>query len=219
MSKELTAEFKTLLTKEEYNRLYEKMKDHPGNLQTNYYFDTKRYTLKATDTVLRVKWRDGYTLTLERKKGYNFVRTDEEITEEQFKDLVENGIIPSEKIAQEVNDIIKGQKIINFMSLSTYRISMIYKKGKLSLDRCEYVNTVDYELEYEVDTEGIIEIKAFNDKQNAYFVISDTGCGINKDELSSIFDLFYRRNPSNGGYAIAAGLEQLFRLFQAGWQW
>ena len=115
MSKELTAEFKTLLTKEEYNRLYEKMKDHPGNLQTNYYFDTKRYTLKATDTVLRVKWRDGYTLTLERKKGYNFVRTDEEITEEQFKDLVENGIIPSEKIAQEVNDIIKGQKIINFM--------------------------------------------------------------------------------------------------------
>ena len=83
MSKELTAEFKTLLTKEEYNRLYETMKEHPGNLQTNYYFDTKRYTLKATDTVLRVKWRDGYTLTLERKKGYNYVRTDEEITEEQ----------------------------------------------------------------------------------------------------------------------------------------
>ena len=150
MAKELTAEFKTLLTKEEYHRIYETIKEHPGNLQTNYYFDTKRFTLKATDAVLRVKHRESYILTLERKKGYNFVRTDEEITEEQFKDLVENGIIPSEKIAQEVNDIIKGQKIINFMSLSTYRISMIYKKGKLSLDRCEYVNTVDYELEYEV---------------------------------------------------------------------
>jgi uncharacterized protein YjbK len=150
MSKELTAEFKTLLTKEEYNRLYEKMKDHPGNLQTNYYFDTKRYTLKATDTVLRVKWRDGYTLTLERKKGYNFIRIDEEMTEEEFKDLVENGIIHNEKIANEVNDIIKGQKILNFMNLATYRISVPYKKGKLSLDRCEYVNTVDYELEYEV---------------------------------------------------------------------
>lgn len=150
MAKEIIAEFKTLLTKEEYNRIYETIKDHPGNLQTNYYFDTKRFTLKASDAVLRVKHREVYTLTLERKKGYNFVRIDEDMTEEQFKDLVENGIIHSEKIAQEVNDIIKGQKILNFMNLATYRISVPYKKGKLSLDRCEYVNTVDYELEYEV---------------------------------------------------------------------
>ena len=64
--------------------------------------------------------------------------------------MVENGIIHNEKIAGEVNDIIKGQKILNFMNLATYRISIPYKKGKLSLDRCEYVNTVDYELEYEV---------------------------------------------------------------------
>ena len=100
--------------------------------------------------MLRVKHRESYTLTLERKKGYNFIRIDEDITEEQFKDLIENGNICSEKIAQEVNDIIKGQKIINFMNLATYRISVPYNKGKLSLDRCEYVNTVDYELEYEV---------------------------------------------------------------------
>ena len=150
MAKEIIAEFKTLLTKEEYNRIYETIKDHPGNLQTNYYFDTKRFTLKASDAMLRVKHREVYTLTLERKKGYNFVRIDEDMTEQQFKDLVENGIIHSEKIAQEVNDIIKGQKILNFMNLATYRISVPYKKGKLSLDRCEYVNTVDYELEYEV---------------------------------------------------------------------
>jgi uncharacterized protein YjbK len=130
--------------------IYETIKEHPGNLQTNYYFDTKRFTLKATDAVLRVKHRETYTLTLERKKGYNFIRIDEEMTEEEFKDLVENGNIHSEKIAQEVNDIIKGQKIINFMNLATYRISVPYKKGKLSLDRCEYVNTIDYELEYEV---------------------------------------------------------------------
>ena len=70
MAKEITAEFKTLLTKEEYDRIYEKVKEHSGNLQTNYYFDTKRFTLKATDAVLRVKHREVYTLTLERKKGF-----------------------------------------------------------------------------------------------------------------------------------------------------
>ena len=58
MAKEITAEFKTLLTKAEYDRIYETIKEHPGNLQTNYYFDTKRFTLKATDAALsmRLTW-------------------------------------------------------------------------------------------------------------------------------------------------------------------
>lgn len=168
MPKDVTIEFKTLLTKAEYDRIYSKYKECPGNLQTNYYFDTKRFTLKASDAALRVKKRDNLVLTFERKKGYNFQRIDEDITEEQFKDLIEKGIIPSEKIAAEVNDIIKGQNIINFMNLSTYRISFPYKKGRLSLDRCEYVDSVDYELEYEATTreKGKLEfveiIKEFN---------------------------------------------------------
>ncbi len=168
MAKDVRIEFKTLLTKSEYDRLYEQFKDYPGNLQTNYYFDTKRFTLKASDAVLRIKRRDGLVLTFERKKGYNFQRIDEDITEEQFKALIEEGIIPSEKIALEVNEIIKGQNIVNFMNLATYRISIPYNKGRLSLDRCEYVDTVDYELEYEVTNreKGKLEfieiIKEFN---------------------------------------------------------
>lgn len=149
MAKEVTAEFKTLLTKSEYDSIYKKFKQYSGNLQTNYYFDTKRFTLKASDAVLRIKRRDGLLLTFERKKGYNILRIDEEINEDQFNELINNGIIPSEKIEEEVKEIIKGQNIINFMNLSTYRISFPYKKGKLSLDKCEYVDTVDYELEYE----------------------------------------------------------------------
>ena len=149
MAKEVTAEFKTLLTKSEYDSIYKKFKQYSGNLQTNYYFDTKRFTLKASDAVLRIKRRDGLLLTFERKKGYNILRIDEEISEDQFNELINNGIIPSEKIEEEVKEIIKGQNIINFMNLSTYRISFPYKKGKLSLDKCEYVDTVDYELEYE----------------------------------------------------------------------
>lgn len=149
MAKEVKIEFKTLLTKDEYNRIYEKIKDSQGNTQTNYYFDTKRFTLKASEANLRVKERDGLTLTLERKKGYAFQRIDEDITEEQLASFIETGIIPSEKISQDLSDIVKDQKIVKFMSLSTYRISVPYRKGKLSLDKCTYVNTTDYELEYE----------------------------------------------------------------------
>ena len=49
MSKEIEIEFKTLLTKEEYVNLCTKFADKRGNLQINYYFDTPRFTLKASE--------------------------------------------------------------------------------------------------------------------------------------------------------------------------
>lgn len=62
--------FKTLLDKSEYNKLAEMYSDKPSNLQTNYYFDTSRFTLKASEIALRVKKRDdnNYELCLRRKK-------------------------------------------------------------------------------------------------------------------------------------------------------
>ena len=40
-------EFRTLLSEEEYNRLMERFKGNRMDLQTNHYFDTKRFSLKA----------------------------------------------------------------------------------------------------------------------------------------------------------------------------
>ena len=100
------------------------------------------------------------------------------MTEEEFKDLVENGIIHNEKIANEVNDIIKGQKILNFMNLATYRISVPYKKGKLSLDRCEYVNTVDYELEYEVSNRNTGKLEFVQIKEKFGLLVMYTNYNI-----------------------------------------
>ena len=53
------------------------------------------------------------------------------------------------KIQKDLEDVIKGQLLVNYMSLSTYRIGFPYKKGQLAIDKCKYVDTVDYELEYE----------------------------------------------------------------------
>ena len=148
MAKELAVEFKTLLTKTEYLRLSKLHTDKQSNLQINYYFDTPRFTLKASDIGLRVRKRDKYELTLKRKKGYVLQEINEELTEEQFKEFIETGIIPSENINNELNDIIKGQSIVNYMTLSTFRIFYPYKNGMVYIDKCEYVDTIDYEMEY-----------------------------------------------------------------------
>lgn len=151
MSKELEIEFKTLLTKEEYVKLCTKFQDCKRNLQINYYFDTSRFTLKASDIGLRVRMmdKDRYIITLKKKKGYALQEFNETINKETFDEFLNTGIIPIEEIRKEVEDIIKGQILKNYMSLSTYRISFPYKKGYLAIDKCKYVDTIDYELEYE----------------------------------------------------------------------
>lgn len=154
MSKELEIEFKTLLTKEEYIKLCDKFPECKRNLQINYYFDTSRFTLKASDIGLRVRMldKDRYVITLKKKKGYALQEINETITKEIFDQFLNSGIVPVEEIAKELEDVIKGQLLKNYMSLSTYRIGFPYKKGYLAIDKCKYVNTIDYELEYEAKT-------------------------------------------------------------------
>lgn len=148
MAKELAVEFKTLLSKTEYLKLSKLYGDKQSNLQINYYFDTPRFTLKASDIGLRIRKREKYEITLKRKKGYVLQEINEEITEEQFNDFVKTGNIPSESIKNELSEIIKEQAIVNYMSLSTFRIFYPYKNGMICIDKCEYVDTVDYELEF-----------------------------------------------------------------------
>lgn len=150
MGKENAVIFKTLLTKNEYAKLKKEFSEKPSNLQINYYFDTPRFTLKASDIGLRVRKRDRYQITLKRKKGYVVTEIEEEISEEDFQLFLNQGLIPSEKINSELSEIIKNQKLTCYMSLSTFRITFQYQNGQLSIDLCEYIGVTDYELEYEV---------------------------------------------------------------------
>ena len=49
----------------------EHFEQHKGNLQINYYFDTNRFTLKASEIGLRVRKRENtnFEITLKKKKG------------------------------------------------------------------------------------------------------------------------------------------------------
>ena len=74
-------EFRTLLTEEEYNRLMEKFKGNRMDMQTNHYFDTKRFSLKALDAS-RVRSATTLPLFLKKKKGYNLQEFQLPITKE-----------------------------------------------------------------------------------------------------------------------------------------
>lgn len=152
MQKSIEVEFKTLLTEEEYEKLMTKFKGNRIDLQTNHYFDTPRFSLKALDASLRVRQREFLELTLKRKKGYSMQEATTQIDDNTFEQMRENGIMPEGDIKNELSSLIGDQKIMNFMSLSTYRMFFPYKNGVLFIDKSTYCGTTDYELEYEAQS-------------------------------------------------------------------
>ncbi len=145
----LEVEFKTMLTKEEYTRLMARFKGNPIDVQTNHYLDTERFSLKSTDTSLRVRERDTFELTFKRKKGYSIHDIREPLEKDQLEFIRETGVLPEGKVSDEVATIIGDQKLINFMSLSTERMYFQYSNGIVFIDKSTYLNETDYELEYE----------------------------------------------------------------------
>ena len=168
-------EFKTLLTKDEYKRLYEKFKQNGTDIQTNHYLDTTRFSLKATDASLRVRERQNLELTLKKKKGYSIQQFTFEITKEQFEEIKTTGILPECEIAHEVKNIIGEQKINNFMSLSTERMVFPYSKGYLFIDKSHYLGVVDFELQY-------VAKNYHNGKQEFIGIINELGIQYKKAE-------------------------------------
>ena len=92
MQRSLEVEFKTLLTKDEYERLANMFKGSHSDIQTNHYFDTNRFSLKALESSLRVRERDTLELTLKKKKGYAMQEYTLPITEEMFKEIEDIGV-------------------------------------------------------------------------------------------------------------------------------
>ena len=141
-------EFKSLLSKEEYDLLIAAFPNSKTDLQTNHYFDTERFSLKALDASLRVRERNDYSLTYKRKRGYTDDVRTVIITKEDFDLIKETGKVHIPEIASELTNIVKDQKLINFLSLSTFRTYLPYKNGVLNIDKSTYCGVSDYEVEY-----------------------------------------------------------------------
>lgn len=175
MQTSTAVQFKTLLSSEEYSKIMEKFRGNKLDYQTNHYFDTTRFSLKALDSSLRVRERDTMELTLKRKKGYSMQDITVPITPEIFEDMKMNGTIPDSEIKNELIPLIADQKLVNFISLSTLRMYLPYKNGVLYVDKNEYLGNTDYELEYEA--------KNYNEgKKDFIQLISELGIQYKKSD-------------------------------------
>ncbi|CAG9622832.1 CYTH domain-containing protein [Sutcliffiella rhizosphaerae] len=152
---EIEIEFKNLLTFDEFTSLCSAFKVNPENFfeQTNHYFDTPDFSLKNKGCALRVRIKgDNYTLTLKQPADEGLLETHQVISEEEYS-LLKNktGLINGKIHTILTNELGVSPAHIEYVgSLTTNRIEFPYQDGLLVLDESHYLETSDFELEYEV---------------------------------------------------------------------
>ncbi|MEH7239254.1 CYTH domain-containing protein [Bacillus sp. JJ1562] len=157
MRQELEIEFKNILEEDEYYQLLSafSIDDDKIVIQENFYFDTAEFSLKNLGAALRIREKKGtYTLTLKQPAPRGLLETHQELTIEEAKQMLDGGhIIEGDVSSILITLSINPMDITFFGSLKTKRAEFEYKNGLLVLDKSYYLNTSDFEIEYEVTDE------------------------------------------------------------------
>lgn len=147
MSKEIENEFKIMLTKAEYEQILA-MYEFESIVQTNHYYDTSSLEMSARHITVRVReFSEKFFLQVKLPTEIQFSRVEfceelegipESISADYLKSL----------IGMDLSDVCR------LGSLKTMRNVHKFDGGEIDLDRSEYFDITDYELEIEFSNEA-----------------------------------------------------------------
>jgi uncharacterized protein YjbK len=147
MIKNIEIEFKTEISNKKYEELLKKF-NLENNIfkQVNHYFDTDNYDLNQKKMVLRIRQKpnDRFKVTLKSQSEQGAFESHVLLQKQQALEMIEHGF-NTKDFFDEIDFFVTFR-----VSLDNFRVSTPYQGGVLFLDRCEYCNVVDYEVEYEV---------------------------------------------------------------------
>ncbi len=142
----LEIEFKCLIDKTKYDYLLSKFNISKNEIkpQTNYYFDTLALDLRKNHIMCRIRQKgEQYKITVKTKTLNNDnLENHYFLTPDEAKWAIKNGL--------DGKYVNYPKTIYNIATLTTNRVWIEYKGGKLFLDESIYGSKIDYEIEYEV---------------------------------------------------------------------
>lgn len=163
MATNIEIEAKVLITKDEYKRVLAHYIDSKFRKfeQDNYYIDTKNFTLKKLGIGLRVRFLDDiYTMTLKVPLSEGLLEKEQIISKEEYETLKNDNVFPKGKLKEYIIMLgINIEELKILTTLSTLRIEIDLDEGKLCIDKNEYSDMVDYELELEGNALSVVKLK------------------------------------------------------------
>lgn len=169
MSQTIEKEFKNLLNKEEYEALITafNLDETDPIKQTNVYFDTPDFKLKALNSGLRIRmYEDKAEITLKTPIQENEkLETNDDLTLDEAKILIDaHQMKASGNVTVKLKELgIATEDLVIIGQLSTIRYDFPGDKGTYFLDKSFYQDQMDYELEFESETleEGALTFQDF----------------------------------------------------------
>lgn len=188
MSKEFEIEFKVLLDEQLYTKLYKDLTKFSHNLytQTNYYMthpilDQKKFMLRIREK------NNKYELTLKQPYHDHSIESNILINDD-IKNNIFNKITIDNEIFDELSKYgIKQSELENNYNLKTTRLDVKFDYGTLSLDLNVYLDTIDYELEFEV-TDPIKGLQQFNQILSDYNINYTKNCDSKIKRIKKIYN-------------------------------
>lgn len=168
---EIEIEYKALLTQAQFMEIlhaYPFPKEPV--LQTNHYFETEDFALKDMASALRIREISGeYVITLKEAKSDHVLETHDTIDKETFTAWKNGHITFAHASGKALKRLgIKAEELRYVGALTTSRYSFTEAAVTYCLDKSEYANQVDYELEIEEASPG--QAKAIFDQ-----IVAQTG--------------------------------------------
>lgn len=155
MSQNIEIEFKNLLTREEYIKLksFFNLENRQFSMQENHYFDTASFSLKNKHSALRIREKNSqYGMTLKQPAGQGLLESNQIISSSEATAGLQTGKLPDGLIRTLIEEMgLDFFQLEYFGSLKTERAEFEYREGLLVLDHSYYLNTEDFEVEYEVE--------------------------------------------------------------------
>lgn len=170
---QLEIEYKTLLSKKEFKRLTHLYDKVSPIKQTNHYFETENFDLKAAKLSFRIRcFEDRAEMTLKIPQQVGTHEHNLDLTLDDAQAIISQQCLPINSITQLLID--RGfnlEQIKPTGSLTTYRREVALPIGLLAIDENHYANRLDYEIELEVNEaeQGKRDFEQFLKDQGIHF--------------------------------------------------
>ena len=153
MSKSLEYEARVMLSITQYNKLLEIMSNIVPITLINEYFDDENCTIIKCRKMLRIRNLNnkGYELTFKVKGENGDTEFNQPISSKDRELFINEGTFPDGEVKEQVQSIIPVDSIKLITSLKTLRHEKQFEDYLLVLDKNEYNNIVDFNLEVESD--------------------------------------------------------------------
>jgi len=163
--KHLEIEMKTLLNKDEYQRLQDHFSGVTPITQRNYYLDTPDFYLRKHKIAMRIRtFEDSAELTIKIPQTIGNMEYNQALSLEETTKCLESGKLPQGMILDELlsRGILPRDWTV-LGCLTTIRYEKETSIGLMALDQSHYFDIVDYELELEVENgdQGKLDFKDF----------------------------------------------------------